>query len=231
MSNPPPPSEDPAAWAKHLTGAFSDVIHKKRADCLTKQARNLSLDPPTSAPPPIPSSDNSLKGFPRNSPAASASSSHRGLRKSKSKFSLTTSSSSRSQEVGPDGLPAYTRTGATKEPHPPQDSASLKFRSQLIQLALTPARYENPGLLDEALGLIPLSRIYTEAEEESQMYEAEARSLGKDRGKWGYQDCVIMALLRWVRNFIIQVPFAGWGFVRRLASLARSNVGSLALDV
>jgi len=134
-----------------------------------------------------------------SSSSSSASSSQPGLRKAKSKFTLTTSSS-RSQEVGPDGLPAYTRSGATKESHPPEDVASLKFKGQLMQLANTPARYENPGLLDEALTLIPLNRIYAEAEEESQMYEAEARSLGKERGKWGYQDCVIMALLRWVPN-------------------------------
>ena len=133
------------------------------------------------------------------SSSAASSSSQPGLRKAKSKFILTTSSS-RSQEVGPDGLPAYTRSGATKESHPPEDVASLKFRGQLMLLANTPARYENPGLLDEALTLIPLNRIYAEAEEESQMYEAEARSLGKERGKWGYQDCVIMALLRWVSN-------------------------------
>ncbi|RPA92561.1 hypothetical protein L873DRAFT_1709282 [Choiromyces venosus 120613-1] len=211
MSNPPPPppSENPAAWAKHLTGAFTDALHKKRAECLTKQARNLSLSsPPPRPPPPIPSdSSSSPRSYVRPTPP-SASSQH-GLRKTKSKFTLSTSSSSsssRSQEVGPDGLPAYTRSGATKESHPPEDSASLKFKAMLQQLATTPLRYENPGLLDEALAMIPLNRIYAEAEEESQMYEAEARSLGKERGKWGYQDCVIMALLRWFkRDFFIWI--------------------------
>lgn len=81
-------------------------------------------------------------------------------------------------------------------PAAPTDHASLKFQSVLHQLATNPVKYENPGLLDEALGVIPLARIYAEAEEESQIMEVEARSLGKDRGKWGYQDCVIMALLR-----------------------------------
>ncbi|KAG0127803.1 hypothetical protein HOY82DRAFT_61364 [Tuber indicum] len=203
MSNPPPPSEDPVAWAKHLTGAFADAIHKKRAECLTKQTRNLSLSsPPSRPPPPIPSNSSSSSRScvrPTTPSSSSLSSPRPGLRKAKSKFTLTTSSS-RSQEVGPDGLPAYTRSGATRESHPPEDVASLKFRGQLMLLANTPARYENPGLLDEALTLIPLNRIYAEAEEESQMYEAEARSLGKERGKWGYQDCVIMALLRWFKR-------------------------------
>lgn len=199
MSNSSRPSDDHSAWAKQLTNRYQDVMHSKRADGLTKQTRNLSLSSqpcpnatlpcPSRAPPPPPPQQ----------PASSRSttSSSHCLRKVKSKFHLTSSGSSRQQEVGPDGLPAYTRN-APKIPLAPTDSASIKFRSTLIALSSTPTRYENPGLLDEALGVIPLNRIYQEAEEESQMLLAEARSLGREKARWGYQDCVIMALLRWV---------------------------------
>lgn len=88
-------------------------------------------------------------------------------------------------------------------PKAPTDTRATRFRNLLHTLANMPMNWENPGLLDEALRSVPLERIYAEAEEESQIFQAAAESLGGDhKAEWGYQDCLVRALVKWFRcNF------------------------------
>ena len=88
-------------------------------------------------------------------------------------------------------------------PTPPStaDKNSTRFRALLQHLSHTPCKWENPGLLDEALHYVPLQKIYDEAQMEADTYAAEAASLGPNTtSRWGYQDCVIMALMRWFKR-------------------------------
>lgn len=94
-------------------------------------------------------------------------------------------------------------------PQPPSDPLSVKLCNMLRALSFTPMQYENPGLLDEALGVIPLDRIYSDAEERQLlMTQAQSQNAGGQNATppWGYQDLVIQALLKYLPPSFPLIP-------------------------
>lgn len=162
------------AWAKDLRLQFEQLLRTKRLNELAMQSRNGSPAPQERAP--------HSQSIPRRE----------------------VGSSSRQQAQQPVNAPGTTPPSYSslrlipKLPQPPNDSESQKFRNLLLTLSAMPTNYENPGLLDEALLALPLDTIYGEAQEESELFQAVAESQGEgNKPEWGYQDCVIRALLRY----------------------------------
>ena len=185
-SRGPPPSSValPAGWEKDLTDQFRQKLSTQRMNELSRRSssrstsrirshRDLSSRPPSVRLPPRHGSSN-----PQLAPPSSGY----------DDFSLGTAPSSYSSLRN---IPLI--------PTPPSDTQSQRFRNELHMLSETPCKWENPGLLDEAMKQIPLDRIYNEATDESAMLQATAESIGK-KPAWAYQDCVIRALLKWFKG-------------------------------
>jgi peptide-N4-(N-acetyl-beta-glucosaminyl)asparagine amidase len=187
----------PENWAADLTTRFRRTLSTKRMNELSRrsgsqrrQTPQVVVEPrpqdtPNQAPPPLPTRE--APPLPaRDAPPPPPQ-------------------QQQQDQQGTASLPPPPSYQSLKNlpivPTPPTDGKSLRFRNQLMVLSNTPYKWENPGLLDEALRVVPLQRIYDEAQEESDLLTAEAESLNSNtKAAWGYQDCVIRALMKWFKR-------------------------------
>lgn len=185
-----PGHELPASWAKDMTEQYRRILSTRRMNALSQrpaanrapsyQSARYSSPSPMSPPMSMPS-----HAFPFNT--------------------TNPPPPTRAAPTAPLSVPPQPSHTSMRNiplvPKPPTDRQSLRFRSMLHSLSNTPCLWENPGLLDEALRVIPLELIYEEAQEESETLAAEAATLGPNtKPAWGYQDCVVRALMRWFRK-------------------------------
>lgn len=182
----PLPSDDlKKGWEKELTNNFRQMLSTQRMTQLSHRSASRR----SASPPPA---RLATPGRPLHNPLELPSRHGAGQHLARSSAPLDDFG------LGTPPPPASLRN-LPLIPTPPNDTASQQFRNQLRILSETPCKWENPGLLDEAMKIIPLDRIYAEADEERQLLQATAESIGR-KPAWAHQDCVIRALLKWFKR-------------------------------